>query len=138
VDPSEHPLREAIDRLRERDPRFRREAYLFVVGALGHAVQQLPPERMKHPERRHLSGREVLSAVVELGRREFGPLAPTVFREWGLTDGRHVGEIVFQLVACGQLSAREEDTIEDFLGVPDLPRALGDSAAPAPAPGDPH
>jgi uncharacterized repeat protein (TIGR04138 family) len=43
-----------------------------------------------------------------------------VFREWGVASGEDVGRIVFQLVECGQLSARPEDTLEDFRGGPDL------------------
>src|SRR5258706_15143662 len=100
-----HALVETIDDVGGRDPRFRREAYLFVVAALGHASQQLDAARRADPVRRHLKGPEVLAALVALARDEFGPLAPTVFREWGLTESRHVGEIVFALVGAGQLSA---------------------------------
>ncbi|MBI1799405.1 MAG: hypothetical protein HYR73_06925, partial [Candidatus Eisenbacteria bacterium] len=51
--------------------------------------------------------------------------ADLVFREWGLAKGSDVGRIVFQLVESGQLSAREEDTMEDFLRAPDPIEALG-------------
>ena len=47
-------------------------------------------------------------------------MAPVVFEEWGLRSGGDVGEIVFQLVEAGQLTARPEDRREDFLGGPDL------------------
>jgi len=123
------PLLETIDRLRQRDPRFRREAYLFVVASLGRAVEGLPAERRADPERRHLHGREVVAAAVELARREFGPLAATVFLEWGVHGSREIGEIVFQLVEAGQLSATPEDRLEDFLEFRDL---LGELAARAP------
>ena len=129
MSPPDEPLLDAIERIREQDPRFRREAYLFVVAALAHAVDAMPATRREDPERRHLHGREVLAAAVELARREFGPLAGTVFREWGVTDARDVGEIVFQLVAAGQLSAREQDRLEDFAGGPALLDAL---AVPGP------
>lgn len=126
---SAEPLLEVIDRLRERDLRYRREAYVFVVASLSHAVDRLPPERRADPVRRHLRGGEVVAAAVDLARREFGPLAATVFREWGLVCGRDVGEIVFQLVEAGQLSATAEDRIEDFLGGPDLLSAVTDPAS---------
>ncbi len=129
MDTPDVPLRDAVERLAMRDPRFRREAYLFVVGALAHAVERLPKGRSQDPVRRHLSGQEVLSAVLELGRAEFGPIAPAVFREWGVTCGEHVGQLVFDLVACGQLSARPEDSLADFGGVPDLLAALSASRA---------
>jgi uncharacterized repeat protein (TIGR04138 family) len=110
------PFWDAVDRVREQDPRYRREAYGFVVGALGVTVQSLAPERRLDPVRRHLSGRELLEGIAALARREFGFLAPTVFREWGVLAGDDIGRIVFQLVECRQLSARPEDSLADFLG----------------------
>ena len=82
---------DAVDRIRETDERYRREAYGFVVAALGATVQALPPERLADPVRRHLGGAELLRGVVRLARQEFGALAPTVFREWGVTAGEDVG-----------------------------------------------
>jgi uncharacterized repeat protein (TIGR04138 family) len=115
---------DAVDTIREHDGEYRREAYGFVVAALGMVVQSLPPDRKDDPERRHLSGRELLDGVVRLARGEFGALAPTVFREWGLSRSEDVGRIVFQLVESGQLSARPEDQLEDFAGGPELLAAL--------------
>ncbi len=120
----EVPFWDAVDRIRAEDPRFRREAYGFVMFALGVAVQALPPERRADAARRHLSGPELLQGVVAAARREFGVMAPTVFREWGLRTAADLGELVFQLVESGQLSARPEDRREDFAG-PDLMRLLG-------------
>ena len=113
-----------VDALRERDGRYRREAYGFVVGALGVAVRGLPAERRADPVRRHLAGQELLAAIVLLARREFGALAPAVFCEWGVVAGEDVGNIVFQLVEARQLSARPEDSLADFTGGPDLMKAL--------------
>ncbi len=120
---SESLFWDAVDRIRETDARYRREAYGFVVGALGVTVQALPPERLADPARRHLSGAELLRGVVRLARREFGSMAPAVFREWGVSGGEDIGHIVFRLVECGELSARPEDTLEDFRGF-DLMGAL--------------
>lgn len=114
---SELAFWDAVDRIRETDGRYRREAYGFVVGALGVTVQALPPERLADPVRRHLSGGELLRGVVRLARREFGAMAPAVFREWGVTAGEDVGHIVFRLVECGELSARPEDSLDDFRGL---------------------
>ena len=108
---------DAVDRIRETEPRYRREAYGFVVAALGVTVQALPPERLADAALRHLTGGELLEGLVRLAREEFGVMAPTVFREWGVLDGEDVGRIVFRLVECGQLSARPEDTLEDFRAV---------------------
>ena len=128
------PLLDTIDRLRQHDPRFRREAYVFVIASLGAAVDGMPHDRRADPERRHLHGSEVVTAAVRLARREFGPLAATVFREWGVTGARDIGDIVFQLVEAGQLSATPDDRIEDFLGGPELLQALSDAAPRAARP----
>ena len=121
---AEEPFWDVVEALRTRAPRYRREAYGFVIAALGIAVQALPPQRRADPDLRHLTGEELLRGVIALARREFGGLADVVFREWGVTRGEDVGRIVFQLVEGGQLSARPTDTIEDFLSGPDLLREL--------------
>jgi uncharacterized repeat protein (TIGR04138 family) len=115
---------EAVDEIRSRDGRFRREAYGFVMAALGATVQSLPADRRGDPATRHLSGQELLQGVVALARQEFGRFAPVVFREWGIASGEDVGRIVFQLVESRQLSARREDSIEDFQSAGDLFSAL--------------
>jgi uncharacterized repeat protein (TIGR04138 family) len=121
---SELTFWDAVDRIREVDPRYRPEAYRFVVAALGVTVQSLPAQRLDDPVRRHLSGRELLDGIIGLARREFGLMAPTVFAEWGVQRSEDVGRIVFQLVESGQLSARPEDRMDDFVGGPDLLDAL--------------
>ena len=115
---------EAVDEIRARHGRYRREAYGFVMGALGAAVQALPEERRRDPATRHLSGQELLQGVIQLARLEFGRFGPAVFREWGIASGEDVGRIVFQLVESKQLSARREDSIDDFLRGGDLIAAL--------------
>ena len=107
-------FRDAIDELREGGSRFAREAYVFVVAALGETVRGLPAERLTDPERRHLSGQELTRGVVEIARAEFGALAAMVFSEWGVRSTEDIGAIVFELVQAGQLSARPEDTMADF------------------------
>ncbi len=134
------PFWDVVDRIRAEHPSYRREAYGFVVRALGHTVEALSAERQADPERRHLSGQELVRGTVELARREFGLMATTVFREWGVLAATDVGEIVFQLVEAGQLSARVEDRREDFAGGPELMRALSDGldlGVPGPPEGSP-
>jgi uncharacterized repeat protein (TIGR04138 family) len=109
-------FRDAVDELRERGSRFAREAYVFVVAALGETVRALPTKRLADPVRRHLSGQELTAGVVRIAREEFGPLAPMVFLEWGVRATEDIGSIVFELVAAGQLNARPEDTMADFTG----------------------
>lgn len=135
--PRDESFWDVVDRIRAKDPGYRREAYGFVMMALGMTVQGLPEERRGDLERRHLSGQELLQGVVALARREFGLMAETVFREWGLHAATDVGEVVFQLVEHGQLHARPEDRREDFLGGPELGRLLTDGLDLG-VPGAPH
>jgi uncharacterized repeat protein (TIGR04138 family) len=126
-------FRDAVDELRERGSRFAREAYVFVVAALGETVRALPAKRLADPVRRHLSGQELTAGVVRIAREEFGPLAPMVFLEWGVRATEDIGSIVFELVAAGQLNARPEDTMADFTGsCLDLLGALAARIDPAP------
>ena len=117
-------FRDVVDELRERGAPYAREAYVFLVGALGETVRALPEERLTDPTRRHLSGRELTEGVIRWAREEFGALAPTVFREWGVHRTEDLGVMVFELVDAGQLSARPEDTMADFTGQGDLLAAL--------------
>jgi uncharacterized repeat protein (TIGR04138 family) len=134
--PRDESFWDAVHRIRARDPRYRREAYGFVMMALGLTVQGLPAERRRDQERRHLSGQELLRGVVALARSEFGLMAETVFREWGIRSASDLGEVVFQLVEHGQLHARPEDRREDFAG-PDLRRLLTEGLDLR-VPGAPH
>ena len=122
-------FRDAIDALRAGGSRYAREAYVFIVAALGETARALPEERLADAERRHLSGQELTQGVIRIAREEFGPLAPTVFAEWGVRSTEDVGAIVFELVEAGQLSARAEDTILDFTSGTDLLAALSESAS---------
>lgn len=124
-------FRDAVDELRSRGSRYAREAYVFVVAALGETVRGLPAERLADPERRHLSGQELTAGVIRIAREEFGALAPMVFREWRVSTTRDIGTIVFELVRAGQLTARTQDTVEDFDTGIDLPAALAASAPSA-------
>ena len=126
-------FRDAVDELRARGSRFAREAYVFVVAALGETVRALPAARLDDPERRHLSGYELTVGVVRIAREEFGSLAPMVFHEWGVESTEDIGAIVFELVEAGQLSARPEDTMADFAaGRMDLFGALAEPTDSAP------
>jgi uncharacterized repeat protein (TIGR04138 family) len=128
----ETKFRDAVDELRARGSRFAREAYVFVVAALGETVRALPVERREDAERRHLSGHELTDGIIRIAREEFGPFAAMVFREWGVRSTEDIGAIVFELVEAEQLSARPQDTLADFRGRGDLLAALAEPLPPAP------
>ena len=113
-----------------KDPRYAYEAYEFVFHALGHTQKRLhrepPPdtERAEGEKRYHVSGPELLDGIRDLALREFGLMARTVFRMWGINRTDDFGEIVFNLIEAGLMSKTAEDTRADFRDVYDLDQAL--------------
>jgi len=104
-------------RLQDRNPRFHRNAYLFLLSAL-HLVM----ERLEEP--RHISGRELSEGVRDLALVQFGPLARTVLEHWGIHRTEDLGEIVFALVDCRILVKQDGDRQEDFRDVFDFEEAF--------------
>ncbi len=102
-----------LDRLQERNPRYHRIAYDFLLDALRTVIAGLG-------ERRHISGQELADGVRRLAIERFGPLARTVLEYWGIHSTDDLGEMVFALVEVGVLTKQEEDRPEDFEGLFDF------------------
>jgi uncharacterized repeat protein (TIGR04138 family) len=109
-----------------RDPRYAYEAYEFVFAALDYTLQTLGKQDATKGETgpRHVSGGELLRGVRELALREFGFMARTVFRQWGVNRTGDFGAIVFNLVEAELMSKTPEDSLADFEDVFDLDAAL--------------
>jgi len=65
-----------------------------------------------------------VEGVRDLALREFGLMARTVFRLWGINRTDDFGEIVFNLVEANLMSKTAEDDRKDFHEVYDLDQAL--------------
>src|SRR5262249_25078563 len=103
-----HPKLEEVVR---RDPRYAYEAYEFVFAALAHTQKRLgkvPPEGTPpagaEPTDYHVSGRDLLEGAKDLALKEFGLMARTVFRLWGINATDDVGNIVFNLIDAELMS----------------------------------
>jgi uncharacterized repeat protein (TIGR04138 family) len=112
-----------------RDPRYAYEAYEFIYAALHYTQKMLnrvPRDGtpLDPDSQYHVTGRELLKGVRELALREFGLMARTVFRMWGINRTDDFGEIVFNLVEEDLMSKTENDTRADFHAVYDLDQAL--------------
>ena len=123
-----------LDKIIVQDPRFHREAYLFVREGIDHAQRQI--SKANKGAMRHLTGQELLVALKEYGLAQFGPLTATVLEEWGVKKSEDFGIIVFNMVDHGLLSKTDEDRLEHFkdgydfdevFRKPFLPRAAADS-----------
>ena len=95
-----------------RDTRYPQEAYTFVREALDFTVKALNRPAGNQP--RHVTGPELLDGIREYAIHEFGPMASTVFKSWGIGKTEDFGEIVFNLVESGILGKTETDKKEDF------------------------
>ena len=96
-----------LSRLLKTDPRYKEEAYLFVMASLGRAMEGLETPR-------HLTGAELLREIQRQAREQFGPMAEAVFEHWGVAQSLDFGHIVFNMVREGLLSKTEEDSLDDF------------------------
>lgn len=91
----------------DADPRYKLEAYTFVLSALEDTMRKLDKPR-------HVTGKELCEGIRRYGLEQFGALAKTVFEHWGLHETMDFGHIVFSLVDAGLMSKNENDSIADF------------------------
>jgi uncharacterized repeat protein (TIGR04138 family) len=112
----------------DRDPRYAYEAYEFVDRALQFTLKRLGRERRADMEpgdpRLHVSGPQLLAGIRDLALVEFGLMARTVFRMWGVEGTLDFGNIVFNLIEAGLMSKSDSDRLDDFRGVFDFDQAL--------------
>jgi uncharacterized repeat protein (TIGR04138 family) len=63
---------------------------------------------------RHITGQELLDGIRQFALQQFGPMAATVFEEWGLMNCRDFGDIVFNMVEISLLAKTDKDSRDDF------------------------
>ena len=101
------PYSPIFDNICEEDPRYKRDAYIFVMEALSFTQK-----KFKRPK--HVSGDELLDGMKELLMDKYGPLAISVLEHWGIKSTDDFGNIVFNLINGKVLSKTEEDNLESF------------------------
>jgi uncharacterized repeat protein (TIGR04138 family) len=115
-----HPMQkigfaEALDSIARSDPRYQREAYVFLRDALDFTTKQ--QKKAKGTSVRHVTGPELLEGLRQYALKEFGPMVMTVFDNWGIHSCEDIGNMVFNLIGAGIFGKTEEDSIEDFKNV---------------------
>jgi uncharacterized repeat protein (TIGR04138 family) len=95
-----------IGEILERDSRYTKDAYTFVLTGCTNAFK-------KHPNR-HVSAADVLDSLRELAISSHGAQAKSVLNSWGIGRCADFGEIVFNLVAVNLLGKGADDSKEDF------------------------
>lgn len=110
------------------DPRYMYEAYDFVCETVTYTQERLgrlPRDgRRDASEDHHVGGDELLQGACELAVKQFGMMAPVVFRLWGIHATDDIGELVFNLIKIERLSKSERDDRSDFRNRFDLQAAL--------------
>jgi uncharacterized repeat protein (TIGR04138 family) len=119
---------EALDSIVATDPRYQRDAYVFLRDALDFTTKQ--QKKVKGATVRHVTGPELLGGVRQYALKEFGPLVMTVFDNWGIHSCEDIGNMVFNLIGAGIFGKTEEDSIEDFKNVYDFEEAFAKPFAP--------
>jgi uncharacterized repeat protein (TIGR04138 family) len=130
-------FRDELARVIANDPRYSIEAYAFILEALNQARQlklkglgrdratrdaakssaKAPPEPGSSGKPRvmgHVDAGELCDAVRKLGLRQYGSLAAMLLAHWGVHSTADIGEIVYNLIAAGDLEKTEGDSRSDF------------------------
>lgn len=106
-------LDDILEEICAEDPRYREDAYEFVLEALSFTQK-------KFKRSKHVTGHELLDGLKDLLMEKFGPLTMTVLKHWGIEKTEDFGHIVFNLVKKKILSKTEEDQIDHFKDVFDF------------------
>jgi len=104
---------EALEQILVKDARFHRDAYVFMREALDFTQKLIGKENQGKV--RHVTGKELLDGIRQFSLHQFGPMAATVFEEWGIRQCSDFGDIVFNMVKIGLLAKTEKDNRDDFL-----------------------
>src|SRR6267154_6531276 len=134
----EPSFEEAVEQILAKDPRYHRDAYLFIRAAPDH-TQKMIARLPKKSEVRHVSGQDLLKGIRAYALQHFGPMTLTVLEEWGVRRCEDFGEIVFGMVEARLLAKTEKDSRDDFKCGYEFPEAfrkpfLPSGKVPAPAP----
>ena len=125
-------LRDDLAGVLARDSRYSIHAYAFVFEAIEHTKKLQKRTRVRARARRakgadlsqHVNGRELCEGARDLALRHYGLMAIAVMAQWGIHSTSDLGEIVYNLIASGDLEKTPEDSRSDFDGVFDFAEAL--------------
>ncbi len=103
---------EVVEQIIESDPRYGKEAYIFLKEALEFTIKQ--KKRGKTDAGSHVNAGELLDGFRQLALKEFGPMVVTVLEYWGVRGSSDVGQMVFNLIGAGVFGKTESDSVDDF------------------------
>jgi uncharacterized repeat protein (TIGR04138 family) len=106
---------EELEKIVAKDPRYTREAYLFVREALDH-TQKMIGKPAKDDAPRHVSGQQLLEGIRDYALQQYGPMTLMLLGEWGIHRCEDFGELVFNMVENSLLAKTDQDSRNDFKG----------------------
>jgi uncharacterized repeat protein (TIGR04138 family) len=113
---------EALEIIHAKDPRYDKDAYLFIREALDFTQKSIG--RDTRGRVRHVTGQELVQGIRDYALQQFGPMALTVFQHWAVHNCQDFGEIVFNMVDFGLLAKTDKDSRIDFEGGYDFEEAF--------------
>lgn len=116
-------FQEAVEKIVIRDQRYRLDAYLFLREVMDFSVKRQKKQR-KEIHQMHVSTTELLESFRLLALKEFGPMALTLLKYWGIKDSTDIGQIVFNLIDAGVVGKTEDDTLSAFSNGFDFQKAF--------------
>ena len=102
-----------------RDPRYKVQAYQFILESLDFTMRKLNRHGLAGREK-HITGRELLEGLREYALQQYGLMTRTVFSSWGISSTEDFGNVVFNLVEDELLNKTEDDSPEEFKDVYDF------------------
>jgi uncharacterized repeat protein (TIGR04138 family) len=126
-------LRDDLAGVLARDPRYSIQAYAFVLEALEFTktLKKKAQARVRSRSKgksisasRHVSGRDLCEGARQLVLAQYGLMSTAVLNLWGIRSTSDIGEIVYNLIASGDLEKAPSDSRADFDGVFDFEIAL--------------
>lgn len=106
---------DVLTRMVEENPRYHRDAYLFLREALDFTQKTIgKANKSRGREGSHITGPELLNGIREYAVAIYGPMTVTVFEEWGITSCEDFGNMVFLMIENNLLRKTDQDRREDF------------------------
>lgn len=116
---SKEDLISVLNKICQKDSRYKIDAYSFVLAALNATMEALKRNG-------HVSPKELTRGIKDFAIREYGRMARAVFEHWGIKTTEDFGHVVFNMVESGVLGKTESDNIDDFKEVFDFKKAFED------------
>lgn len=117
----------------KKDGRYSVDAYLFIHEALDYAADALEMGALSDPEptlsledkkketrERHLTGQQLCEAIRRYALNQFGYMAKTVLKSWGVKTTGDFGDIVYNMISVGMMKKSSQDRRSHFDDVYDF------------------